>query len=125
MSAAEQKWAKVTFALRRTKFRRYTLGPLLKGAEVGEPEGGKLVLRFQSRTLRENVLQELQDVRSMEALQKAVEEVYGTPLQVALAPADDNGGAPPGQSAAVDSPLVRAALAMGARIVGEEEAAEK
>ena len=41
-SSAEQKWATVTKALRRTKFRKYLRGPLLMGAKIGESEGGTL-----------------------------------------------------------------------------------
>ncbi len=126
-SPAEQKWTRVTYALRRTKFRRYTIGTLLKGAQVGEPEGGKLLLRFTSKVLRENFSEEFQDPRVIDAIEKAVAEVYGMPLKIALASADLGGGAGGqggGSSAASESPLVRAALAMGARVIGEEDAPE-
>ncbi len=120
---AEQKWAQVTYALRRTKFKKYTLGPLLKAADVTEPEGGKLVLRFKHKSSRENVELELQDARNRAALDAAVAEAYGGPLTVVTAADDANGGTgAPGQPAATESALVRAALAMGARIVGDDEA---
>ncbi|GEM_PF-191815 len=122
-SPAAQKWAMVTNALRREKFRRYMLGPLLKAAQPGEPENGRLVLRFQHKSMRENVDQELQDPRAVEALEKAVADAYGAPLKVVVAPVEGNGSpGAQGQATASESPLVRAALAMGARVVSEEEA---
>jgi DNA polymerase-3 subunit gamma/tau len=125
-SPGAEKWSKVTFILRRTKFRRYALGPLLKAAQVSEPESGRLILRFQHRSMLENVQQELQDARSVEAIEKAVAEVYGAPLKVVVATGEANGGGQGGnQSVAMESPLVRAALAMGARVIGEEDAPEE
>lgn len=120
LSAGDPRWSRVTFTLRRTKFRQYVLGSLLKAAEAGEPAGGKLVLKFKSKTLRENIVEELQDARAREAIEKAVAEAYGAPLKVVVEAGDSNGGtAAAGQNAASESPLVRAALAMGARVIGE------
>ena len=119
-SAGDPRWSRVTFTLRRTKFRQYVLGSLLKAAEAGAPAGGKLVLKFKSKTLRENIVEELQDARAREAVEKAVADAYGAPLKVVIEAGDPNGGtAPAGQNAASESPLVRAALAMGARVIGE------
>ena len=119
-SAGDQRWSRVTFTLRRTKFRQYVLGSLLKAAEAGEPAGGKLVLRFKHKSLRENIVEELQDARAREAIEKAVAEAYGAPLKVVIEAGDSNGGtAPAGQNVASESPMVRAALAMGARVIGE------
>jgi DNA polymerase III gamma/tau subunit len=121
-SPSEQKWAKVTFALRRTKFKKFALGPLLKGAEIGEPQDGTLTVRFRHKSLRENIEEELQDARAREAIEKAIADAYGTPLKFAVAAGDAEGVAALGQSVASESPLVRAALAMGARIVEEKAA---
>ncbi|MSQ07850.1 MAG: DNA polymerase III subunit gamma/tau [Dehalococcoidia bacterium] len=126
-SPADQKWTRVTNTLRRTKFRKFVIGPLLTGARVNEPEGGTLLLHIASKTLRQNVAEEFQDQRVMDAVEKAVAEVYGLPLKIAIALSDANGGAAGqagGASAASESPVVRAALAMGARVIGEEDAPE-
>ncbi len=110
----------MTHALRRTKFRKYVLGTLLKAVDVGEPKDGTLTVRFTSKTLRENMLDEIQDSRSREAVDKAVSEAYGAPLKLVVA-ADDSSGTPQsGSGVATESPLVRAVLAMGARVVGEQ-----
>jgi hypothetical protein len=96
------------------------LGSLLRAAEAGEPADGKLVLKFKSKTLRQNIEEELQDARAREAVEKAVADAYGAPLKVMIEAGDSNGGtAAGGQNAAAESPLVRAALAMGARVIGE------
>ena len=117
---ANERWAAVTHALRRTKFRKYVLGTLLKAVDVGEPKDGTLTVRFTSKTLRENMLDEIQDSRSREAVDKAVSEAYGAPLKLVVA-ADDSSGTPQsGSGVATESPLVRAVLAMGARVVGEQ-----
>jgi DNA polymerase III delta' subunit len=119
-SAGDPRWSRVTFTLRRTKFRQYVLGSLLRAAEAGEPADGKLVLKFKSKTLRQNIEEELQDARAREAVEKAVADAYGAPLKVMIEAGDSNGGtAAGGQNAAAESPLVRAALAMGARVIGE------
>ena len=106
--------------MRRTKFRKYVIGPLLRNADVADPSGGELLLRFRSKSLRENFVEELQDPRAREALNNAVKEAYGSELAVRV---DDNGAPSPSQQskpAAESSPLVRAALSMGAQIVEPE-----
>ena len=120
MTPAQQRWGQVQYALRRTKFRKYVIGALLRNADVDDPSGGELRLRFKSKSLRENFVEELQDPRAKEALDKAVKEAYGSELVVRV---DDNGAPSPSREskpAAESSPLVRAALSMGAQIVESE-----
>ncbi len=120
MTPAQQRWGQVQYALRRTKFRKYVIGALLRNAEVDDPSGGELLLRFKSKSLRENFVEELQDPRAREALDSAVKDAYGSELVVRV---DDNGAPRPSQQsapAAESSPLVRAALSMGAQIVESE-----
>ena len=120
MTPAQQSWGQVQYALRRTKFRKYVIGALLRNAEVGDPSDGELHLRFKSKSLRENLVEELQDPRAKAALDNAVRDVYGTELNVRIG---DNGAPGPARQsvpAAESSPLVRAALSMGAQIVDSE-----
>ena len=120
MTPAQQRWGQVQYALRRTKFRKYVIGALLRNAEVGDPSGGELLLRFKSKSLRENFVEEVQDPRAKEALDNAVKEAYGSELVVRV---DDNGAPGPARQSAPpaeSSPLVRAALSMGAQIVESE-----
>ena len=51
MTPAQQSWGQVQYALRRTKFRKYVIGALLRNAEVGDPSDGELHLRFKSKSL--------------------------------------------------------------------------
>jgi DNA polymerase-3 subunit gamma/tau len=118
----EQKWARVTYALRRTKTRRYILGALLKAAEVGGPEDGSLVLKVKHRSMRENIEEELRDPKAKEAVEQAVLAEYGAPLKLIVRAADGEGAGHGPASSATESPMVRAALAMGARVVSEEQA---
>ena len=120
MTPAQQSWGQVQYALRRTKFRKYVIGALLRNAEVGDPSDGELHLRFKSKSLRENLVEELQDPRAKAALDNAVRDVYGTELNVRIG---DNGAPGPARQSvpsAESSPLVRAALSMGAQIVDSE-----
>ena len=120
MTPAQQRWGQVQYALRRTKFRKYVIGALLRNADVDDPSGGELHLRFKSKSLRENFVEELQDPRAREALDNAVRDAYGSELVVRVG---DNGAPGPARQsapAAESSPLVRAALSMGAQIVESE-----
>lgn len=120
MTPAQQRWGRVQYALRRTKFRKYVIGALLRNAEVDDPSGGELRLRFKSKSLRENFVEELQDPRAKTALDNAVKDAYGSELVVRV---DDNGAPGPARQStptAESSPLVRAALSMGAQIVESE-----
>ncbi|MEX0761139.1 MAG: DNA polymerase III subunit gamma/tau [Dehalococcoidia bacterium] len=118
---AHERWNQVLHTLRRTKIRRYVLGALLRNVEVVDPEDGRLVLKFRSTSLRENLQEELQDARAREALKKAVADAYGADLEVEIGDPDGNGGGKDRSDPALDSPLVRAAMTMGARVMGEEE----
>ena len=137
---SEQKWAKVVWAMRRTKNRRYVVGPLLRNIEVPDPVDNKISLRFKSNALKNNFMEEMQDQRSKDALKAAITDAYGSELDLEVRSpheiAEDakaNGGAGKGNpsspagndqptSAAQESAMVRAAMAMGATVVAEEAA---
>ena len=135
----EQKWAKVVWAMRRTKNRRYVVGPLLRNIEVPEPVDNKISLRFKSNALKNNFMEEMQDQRSRDALKTAITEAYGSELELEVrspheiaedakanggggADGTSSGGAGQPTSAAQESAMVRAAMAMGATVVTEEAA---
>jgi DNA polymerase-3 subunit gamma/tau len=136
----EAQWDKVVWAMRRTKNRRYVVGPLLRNIEVPEPVDGKISLRFKSNALKNNFMEEMQDQRSRDALKAAITDAYGSeldlevrsPREIAEDAANGNGGrgaegtSSSGNggptSAAQESAMVRAAMAMGATVVAEEDA---
>jgi hypothetical protein len=126
--------------MRRTKNRRYVVGPLLRNIEVPDPVDNKISLRFKSNALKNNFMEEMQDQRSKDALKAAITDAYGSELDLEVRSpheiAEDakaNGGAGKGNpsspagndqptSAAQESAMVRAAMAMGATVVAEEAA---
>ncbi len=138
-TSAEKKWAEVVWDMRRTKNRRYVVGPILRNVEVPEPEGNKISLRFKSNAMKNNFMEEMQDQRSRDALKVAITSAYGSELELEVrsphevaeeAKANGNGGGASGTpsggqgggtSAVEESAMVRAAMAMGAKVVAEEE----
>jgi len=136
----EEKWAKVVWAMRRTKNRRYVVGPLLRNIEVPDPVDNKISLRFKSNALKNNFMEEMQDQRSRDALKTAITESYGSELELEVRSpheiaedakangdnANKNGSSQAGNgqptSPAQESAMVRAAMAMGATVVAEEAA---
>ena len=132
---SEERWGKVVWAMRRTKNRRFVVGSLLRNIEAPEPADGKIALRFKSNALKNNFVEEMQDQRSRDALKAAITEAYGSELDLQIrspheagdsdeAAAGNASSPETGQptSAAQESAMVRAALAMGATVVAEEDA---
>ncbi|MCH7969838.1 MAG: DNA polymerase III subunit gamma/tau [Chloroflexi bacterium] len=130
----EEQWGKVVWAMRRTKNRRFVVGSLLRNIEAPEPVDGKIALRFKSNALKNNFMEEMQDQRSKDALKAAITEAYGSELDLQVrsphetddreGPAGNGPSSDTGQpkTAAEESAMVRAALAMGAKVVAEEDA---
>jgi hypothetical protein len=128
-------WEEVVWAMRHTKNRRFVVGPLLRNVEVPESVEGKISLRFKSHALKNNFVEEMQDQRSRDALKTAITAAYGSELSLEIrSPHETDDGGEPGQgnasptgasqpkTAAQESAMVRAAMAMGARVVAEEDA---
>ena len=138
----EQQWDKVVWAMRRTKNRKYVVGPILRNVEVPTPADGKISLRFKSNALKNNFMEEMQDQRSRDALKAAITDAYGSELELKIispheaaeeAKANGNGAAggasKPGSgqmviSADQESAMVRAAMAMGAKVVTNDDGDE-
>ena len=127
----EQQWDKVMWAMRRTKNRKYVVGPILRNVETPEPDDGKIALRFKSNALKNNFMEEMQDQRSRDALKAAITEAYGSELELqvispheaaeeAKSNATATGGSRQPITDAQESAMVRAAMAMGATVVSEE-----
>ena len=137
----EAQWDKVVWAMRRTKNRKFVVGPLLRNIEVPEPVDGKISLRFKSNALKNNFMEEMQDQRSRDALKAAMIDAYGSELELEVRSPHEvaeeaanggngnggngnaaNGGNGGPTSAAQESAMVRAAMAMGATVVAEDAA---
>ncbi len=123
LSPDEETWRKVWDGLRRTKFRRWYLGPVLSNVIPPKPEEGQITLRFKSRSNRDRFMEEMEDPRAQTALRTAIDREYGPGLALkTISPHEEQEAAKQKAPAASDSPLVRAAMAMGAQVVAEEEA---
>ncbi len=138
----EQQWDKVVWAMRRTKNRKFVVGPILRNVETPTPAEGKISLRFKSNTLKNNFMEEMQDQRSKDALKVAILDAYGSELELqvrspheaaeeekAYNRATNVGSARPGNGQTgtttdQESAMVRAAMAMGAKFVIEDADAD-
>ena len=118
---ADTAWDQVLRALNRAKGKRYVLGPLLRGSTSHEVVESELRIHFAHLSNADRMEEELGDAGGKKAVEDAVAAAFGVQLSVkavhgAGGDATDSPGAP------TDSPLVRAAMAMGARII--EDSAE-
>ena len=116
----ESQWSSVIRSLRHTG-RRFKLGALLRGCREREVADGLITLKFPYASHVERMRQELGDPETFKAVREVLATVMDAPYEVEVSlVAGDNSG--PKQSAAQRSHLVRAAQAMGARVVDEKEA---
>ncbi len=123
LSPDEETWRKVWDGLRRTKFRRWYLGPVLSNVIPPKPVDNQITLRFKSRSNRDRFMEEMEDPRAQTALRTAIDREYGPGLALKTSsPHEEAEAAKQNAPAASDSPLVRAAMAMGAQVVTDEEA---
>ena len=116
---AQEWWGTLVKTLSRRKGKRYYLGALLLGCNSHQIEDDTLVLGFAHNSHLERMQEELDDPQGMKAVQEAVLKVLGSSYQVRLIQVGEEraGGTP----TSAQSPLVRAAITMGARIVEERE----
>ena len=125
LSPDEATWRKVWDGLRRSKFRRRYLGPILSNVTPPKPENGEIILRFRSRSMRDAFMEEMEDSRAKTALRMAIDREYGPGLALKTSSPHEEGGEVQQKPAAEESALVRAAMAMGAQVVNETDADEE
>ena len=115
-------WEKVIWLMRRTRNKKYTVGSLLRNTEEPILKNGKISLRFKSKSLSDLFKEEISDPRSKNALREAIEQVYNQPLELELITQgnfDSDGNLVKDEEKHM--PMVRQALQLGAKIVGEEK----
>ena len=112
----EEQWTALIKTLSRYKGKRFNIGALLRDCKNQRLEGDTLVLAFAHRSHLERMQEELNDPQGMRTMSEALSNSLGAPYQLKLTLMDDNGG---GNGPPTQSPLVRAALSMGARIMEE------
>ena len=119
----EHQWNDILKALSRYKGRRFNLGALLRDCKERQVSDGTVTLKFSYRSHMERMQQELEDPKTRKTLGDTLAKALGGPHEIAVSVIEgrDNG---PKQSPSQRSHLVRAAQAMGARVVGEKEEAD-
>ena len=114
-------WAATVKMLSRHKGKKFNLGALLRGCrpDTISLEEKTLVLPFTHSTNMERMQDEMDDPTNRGLVMQVIGECFGQPydFRITLADGDGQGGAKP--KASQTSPLVRAAMGMGARILEE------
>jgi hypothetical protein len=116
----EASWLQVIQALKRHKGRRFVIGPLLRGCRTPYFDNDVMVLPFMHRPIMENLQSEMEDPLTRDAMSKAIAQSFGRSyeLRITLLGGDGNDGRP----ASATSHLVRAARALGGKIIEERKA---
>ena len=118
-------WEQAVRQLGRVKGSKYNLGALLRDCRSGNvhlsDDDSTLVLPFSNAANLDRMQEELNDPRVRDTIEQAIEQSFGSrhPFQVTLAGANGD-GAPPARNPVQDSPLVRTAMGLGARILDEQ-----
>ena len=121
----QARWEQAVRQLARSKGSKYNLGALLRDCRSNSvhlaDDDSTLVLPFSNAANLDRMQEELGDPRVRDTIEQAIEESFGTrhPFQVILAGANGD-GANPTRSSIQDSPLVRTAMGLGARILDEQ-----
>ncbi len=117
------KWMEAVKVLQRYKGRKYNLGALLRDCRANtiSLDGQTLVLPFTNKANLERMQEEMDDQGSRTRVNEALLGSFGTSYEIRFTLA--NGNSAPGNAArnSQQSPLVRAALGMGGRILEEVE----
>jgi DNA polymerase-3 subunit gamma/tau len=115
-------WTATVKALARHKGKRYILGALLKDCRPDAIylEGGDtLCLAFAHRTHLERMQEEMEDPRGRRLVSEVIGQCFGKTYEFKLTLIESNGEGGASSRSAQNSPLVRAAMGMGARIIEE------
>ena len=114
-------WAAAVKSLSRHKGKKHNLGALLRGckADAISLDGETLVLPFNHSTIMEFMQEEMDDPTSRGLVAKVIGECFGQSYDFKITLADGNGPGGANPKSSQTSPLVRAAMGMGARILEE------
>ena len=115
------QWAATVKALSRHKGKKHNLGALLRGckADAISLDGETLVLPFNHSTIMEFMQEEMDDPTSRGLVTQVIGQCFGQSYDFKITLAEGSGSGGAGPRGAQSSPLVRAAMGMGARILEE------
>ena len=117
----EAQWNSLYQAMRRFKGDKFDIGALLVDSRYRYIEEDALVLVYKNRINMERLQQELENPEVRRHVQEAVQQATGATHTLRLSLADQGDSGP----TAARGHLVRAARAIGAQIVEEEEKANE
>lgn len=115
-------WRDITRSLRHVG-NKFKLGGLLNVCKERDVVDGTIVLTFTHRSNMERMQQELENPECRKAFSDVVAKAMDKTYEVRLTVVNGGGGSAM-QGASQKSPLVRAAQAMGARVLTEKEEVE-
>ena len=113
------QWRDITQSLRHVG-AKFKLGGLLNVCKEREVVDGTIVLKFTHRSNMERMQQELENPECRRTFNDVIAKAMDKNYEVRLTVLTVNGGSAM-QSASQKSPLVRAAQAMGARVLADNE----
>ncbi len=113
------QWSLLIRALSRFKGKRFNIGALLRDCKNQRLDGDTLVLAFSHRSHLERMQEEMDDPQGLRIVEQAMTKSLGTVYRLRLDMTEGAGAS--GPSASNQSPLVRAALNWGGRVLEERE----
>ena len=116
----DSMWDSIINGLRTRKGKRFNLSALLRVSSERGAADGTITLKYSHPSHLQRMQEELDDPGAGKVLRETFAQAMGHPFEIRATAVDgtENG---PRRSASQRSRLVRAAQAMGARVVGEKE----
>lgn len=114
-----EQMANIVNLLRRFKGKRFNVGSLLRDCRDFQVEDGSLSFVFAHLSNYERFVAEMEDPRSLNAVKEAVAKTLGSSYDIKPVLGESNGGN--NNSSYRQSPMVRTALGLGAKIVEAKE----
>ena len=120
-SGLAESWTAAVRALARQRGKKYFLGALLKDCRPDAVylDGDTLCLPFAHRTHLERMQEEMDDPKGRKLVADVIQQCFDKGYEFKLTLVEDNGNGGSSQASAQNSPLVRTAMGMGARILKE------
>ena len=96
------------------------MGSLLRTAQNPSPENSILTLKFKSKTLTENMTEEIKDQKVKNLIESTVSDVYNETITIKIISnnSSDNNGS---DTKIEDSPIVRMAITMGGKVINKKD----
>ena len=114
----DNEWPNILRALRQTG-NRFKLGALFRGSSYKEIDNNVLIIRFSHASHIERIKSELDNKLIHTELLNIVEQIIGVRYEVSIELDANQSGNIVNKFSGQDSPIIKAAQAMGARIVEE------